>query len=161
MLNWKIRPRAVVGYSVKIFHPSPPNYVTRSPGQCWLSLLGTCGGLQSLLVFLLHDTLTLLPFFFWTANRSYEFMLSRMKSRLHRESGQSTSPSIPQGLTSVNTELSEITSRFLRVVGHNMAVFTPFYEDILVEIKSSLDWCSVTSAFWRRNRYIFHGIRYL
>ena len=32
MLNWKIRPRAVVGYGVKIFHPGPPNYVTRSPG---------------------------------------------------------------------------------------------------------------------------------
>ena len=32
MLNSKIRPRAVVGYGVKIFHPSPPNYVTRSPG---------------------------------------------------------------------------------------------------------------------------------
>ena len=31
MLNSKIRPRAVVGYGVKIFHPSPPNYVT-SPG---------------------------------------------------------------------------------------------------------------------------------
>ena len=28
MLNSKIRPRAVVGYGVKIFHPSPPNYVT-------------------------------------------------------------------------------------------------------------------------------------
>ena len=23
----------VVGYCVKIFHPSPPNYVTRSPGK--------------------------------------------------------------------------------------------------------------------------------
>ena len=33
MLNSKIRPRAVVGYGVKIFHPSPPNYVTRSPGR--------------------------------------------------------------------------------------------------------------------------------
>ena len=33
MLNSKIRPRAVVGYGVKIFHPSPPNYVTRSPGS--------------------------------------------------------------------------------------------------------------------------------
>ena len=33
MLNSKIRPRAVVGYGVKIFHPSPPNYVTRSPGE--------------------------------------------------------------------------------------------------------------------------------
>ena len=33
MLNSKIRPRAVVGYSIKIFHPSPPNYVTRSPGS--------------------------------------------------------------------------------------------------------------------------------
>jgi len=30
MLNLKIR--SVAGYSVKIFHPSPPNYVTRSPG---------------------------------------------------------------------------------------------------------------------------------
>ena len=31
---WKqhLRPRAVVGYGVKIFFPSPPNYVTRSPG---------------------------------------------------------------------------------------------------------------------------------
>ena len=33
MLNSKIGPRAVVGYGVKIFHPSPPNYVTRSPGD--------------------------------------------------------------------------------------------------------------------------------
>ena len=32
MLNSKIRPRAVVGYGVKIFYPSPPNDVTRSPG---------------------------------------------------------------------------------------------------------------------------------
>ena len=32
---WKqhLRPRAVVGYGVKIFSPSPPNYVTRSPGN--------------------------------------------------------------------------------------------------------------------------------
>ena len=31
---WKqhLRPRAVVGYGVKIFLPSPQNYVTRSPG---------------------------------------------------------------------------------------------------------------------------------
>ena len=31
---WKqhLRPRAVVGYGVKIFLPSPPNYVTRSLG---------------------------------------------------------------------------------------------------------------------------------
>ena len=33
MLNSKIRPCAVVGYGIKIFHPSPPNYVTRSPGK--------------------------------------------------------------------------------------------------------------------------------
>ena len=32
---WKqhLRPRAAVGYGVKIFLPSPPNYVTRSPGM--------------------------------------------------------------------------------------------------------------------------------
>ena len=31
---WKqqLRPRAVVGYGVKIFIPSPPNYVSRSSG---------------------------------------------------------------------------------------------------------------------------------
>ena len=40
MLNSKIRPRAVVGYGVKIFLPSPPNYVTRSPGRRWC--FGTC-----------------------------------------------------------------------------------------------------------------------
>ena len=36
---WKqhLRPCAVVGYGVKIFLPSPPNYVTRSPGViAWL-----------------------------------------------------------------------------------------------------------------------------
>ena len=35
---WKqhLRPRAVVGYGVKIFLPSPPNYVTRSPGLCFV-----------------------------------------------------------------------------------------------------------------------------
>ena len=33
MFNSKIRPRAVVGYGVKIFHPTLPNYVTRSPGR--------------------------------------------------------------------------------------------------------------------------------
>ena len=34
-VDWKqhLRPRAVVGYGVKIFLPSPPNYVTRSPGK--------------------------------------------------------------------------------------------------------------------------------
>ena len=36
-LNSKIRPRAVVGYGVKIFLLSPPNYVTRSPG--WLYVM--------------------------------------------------------------------------------------------------------------------------
>ena len=32
---WKqhLRPRAVVGYGVKIFLPSPPKYFTRSPGK--------------------------------------------------------------------------------------------------------------------------------
>ena len=79
--------------------------------------------------------------FFLAASRAYDFMLTRIKSQLHqkskREDGQSTLPTIPQGLASVNTELSEITGRFARVVGHNMAVFAPFYEDILVEIKSS------------------------
>ena len=39
---WKqhLRPRAVVGYGVKLFLPSPPNYVTRSPGLAQSSILG-------------------------------------------------------------------------------------------------------------------------
>ena len=38
---WKqhLRPRAVVGYGVKIFLPSPPNYVTRSPGSSIVRLI--------------------------------------------------------------------------------------------------------------------------
>lgn len=81
---------------------------------------------------------------FWTATRTYDFMFNSIKRRFlrkgSRESGQSTQPSTPQGLTSVNTELSEITGRFSRVVGHNLAVFVPFYEDLLTEIKGSWQW---------------------
>ena len=43
MLNSKIRPRAVVGYGVKIFHPNPPNYVTRSPGNYCAETWNFCG----------------------------------------------------------------------------------------------------------------------
>ena len=44
---WKqhLRPRALVGYGVKIFLPSPPNYVTRSPGSD--SITGTQNPLAS------------------------------------------------------------------------------------------------------------------
>ena len=41
MLNSKMRLRAVVGYGVKIFHPRPPNYVTRSPG-CHAGFVQDC-----------------------------------------------------------------------------------------------------------------------
>lgn len=75
------------------------------------------------------------------SSRAYDFMLTRIKSRLHqpsqREEGHPTLTSVPQGLASVNTELSEITGRFARVVGYNMAVFAPFYDDILIEMKDS------------------------
>ena len=49
MLNLKIRPRAVVGYGVKIFHPSPPNYVIRSPGRDGNGKSGWRNGHQSYL----------------------------------------------------------------------------------------------------------------
>ena len=74
-------------------------------------------------------------------------MLTRINSLLHQrrdaarhspsQDRRCTSPTIPQGLTCVNSELSEITGRFARVIGHNIAVFTPFYEDILEELKNS------------------------
>ena len=51
------RPRAVVEYGVKIFLPSPPNYVTRSPGESYNSkidpmfghsyLVSSSGAIQS------------------------------------------------------------------------------------------------------------------
>ena len=95
-------------------------------------------GIMILIVLILIRLRVILP----TATRVYDFMFNSIKSRLlqksSREAGQSTQPvTIPQGLASVNTELSEITGRFSRVVGHNMAVFAPFYEDILVEIRNS------------------------
>ena len=49
---WKqhLRPRAVVGLGVKIFLPSPPNYVTRSPGYILhnKSLMPLIGGASEL-----------------------------------------------------------------------------------------------------------------
>ena len=49
---WKqhLRPRAVVGYGAKIFLPSPPNYVTRSPGYQSHLTVKKYGG------FFLHNT---------------------------------------------------------------------------------------------------------
>ena len=49
---WKqhLRPRAVVEYGVKIFLPSPPNYVTSSPGgreMCPLEDRKTLGGIST------------------------------------------------------------------------------------------------------------------
>ena len=44
---WKqhLRPRALVGYGVKIFLPSPPNYVTRSPG--WIEISTAASSLRT------------------------------------------------------------------------------------------------------------------
>ena len=39
MLNSKIRLRAVVGYGVKIFLPSPLSYITRLPGDIFVHLI--------------------------------------------------------------------------------------------------------------------------
>ena len=85
--------------------------------------------------------------FHLAGSRVYDFMLTRIKSLLRQrrdaaryspsQDRRSTSSTIPQGLACVNSELSEITGRFTRVVGHNIAVFTPFYEDILEELKNS------------------------
>ena len=40
VLKQHLRPRAVVGYGVKILLPSPPNYVTRSPGFLYIGEIG-------------------------------------------------------------------------------------------------------------------------
>ena len=47
---WKqhLRPRAVVGYGVKIFLPSPPNYVTRTPGKTCLQVFVAAAVVASL-----------------------------------------------------------------------------------------------------------------
>ena len=50
MLNSKIRPRVVVGYGVKIFHPSPLNYVTRSPGRGFRIAVIVCVALSIVLI---------------------------------------------------------------------------------------------------------------
>ena len=43
---WKqrLRRRAVMGYGIKIFLPSPPNYVTRSPGSDKIVVMPYCIG---------------------------------------------------------------------------------------------------------------------
>ena len=49
---WKqhLRPRAVVEYGVKIVLPSPPNYVTRSPGVTSLALFSAMNEEQRVLL---------------------------------------------------------------------------------------------------------------
>ena len=54
---WKqhLRPRVVVGYGVKVFLPSPPNYVTRSGERCLLLLLRICSAHLEILGFPIGD----------------------------------------------------------------------------------------------------------
>ena len=66
MLNSKIRPRAVVGYGVKIFHPSPPNYVTRSPGRVEACKYCLCVNLLEDFVFLVSFIVWIQTLFFMT-----------------------------------------------------------------------------------------------
>ena len=69
---WKqhLRPRAVVGYGVKILLPSPPNYVTRSPGCIWRSYSSPESGAS------LCDVL------FWPTHLDFEVNYSLLHARL-------------------------------------------------------------------------------
>ena len=55
---WKqhLRPRAVVAYGVKIFLPSPPNYVTRSPGGDGREALSSIKPSLSVAFFIFDDS---------------------------------------------------------------------------------------------------------
>ena len=57
---WKqhLRPRAVVGYGVKIVFPTPPNYVTRSPGHN--NDITNCGMMQRKKSYTFDENLNLL-----------------------------------------------------------------------------------------------------
>ena len=63
-----LRPRAVVGYGVKIFLPSPPNYVSRSPGATLIK--GTRNTWHSHVALLASWFLPPTPS--WTADVKYE-----------------------------------------------------------------------------------------
>ena len=68
-------------------------------------------------------------------------MLATIKAKIrHRDGRSSTDDSstpVPQALTGVKVEMSELTGRFCRLVAHNSAVYGEFYQDIFEAIKAS------------------------
>ena len=90
MLNSKIRPRAVVGYGVKIFQPSPPNYVTRSPGSRFIVFIDAFSGFRSICVskenavpnyFVLDFSYSNLNFFLNFLPRLFKFIVGNTSSK--------------------------------------------------------------------------------
>ena len=97
---WKqhLRPRAVVGYGLKIFLPSPPNYITRSPGyETWVVIQSLCHGTPKtslcasstgkLLVIIPCCSLSILHHCFWW----FEKMSWLIKGKRHCQNTQQSS----------------------------------------------------------------------
>jgi hypothetical protein len=59
------------------------------------------------------------------AERVYNFMKELMVS------GCRSPMKLPPGLSAVETELSQVTGQFLRLVSHNRSVFGLYYADII------------------------------
>lgn len=65
-------------------------------------------------------------------NRTWEFVMASIKQR----GGTMAKPvEVPQGLSLVKTEITELAGRFSRLVGHNRNVYLPFYEEIFKSVK--------------------------
>ena len=74
-----------------------------------------------------------MAYFLFLGNRACDFIMASIKQR----GGAMAQPvEVPQGLSCVRTEMTELAGRFSRLVGHNRNVYLPFYEEILKNLKS-------------------------
>lgn len=60
--------------------------------------------------------------------------LEYIKASLKRKGG-TNHVEVPQGLSLVKLEITELAGRFSRLAGHNTDVYLPFYEEIFKNLK--------------------------
>ena len=101
---WKqhLRPRAVVGYGVKIFLPSPPNYVTRSLGDLldslsdqWIrNLFQVLLSFESFRSYSPHNTIFRRWWSWWSHNLGSHIISPRINRERARSGGRWLHPQI-------------------------------------------------------------------
>lgn len=83
--------------------------------------------------FIISSFVPITTHFFFTVDRLHSFVKTTLSSE-HK-----TPLQLPQGLSSVGQELSELCGALMRLIAHNRAVFGPHYSDIIESLMKKTD----------------------